>query len=217
MERDEETGARRRGRGRGDLRGRPFPVLPGGPGGQREAVRLLRAWAEQEAEDAIDWYLRDKRLKRIGAKTVRALVVLLTVAGAVLPLSSAVAGRSPGGWGYVLLGLAAGCKGFDLVFGLSTGWMRDIRAAQALRGELNDVRLAWAADTLRAGGRDGAGTDGGPLSASELERQLELIGRLVTAVRERIGTETDDWLTEFRSTTQQLHEPGGPVGPAVPQ
>ncbi|MEU1705516.1 SLATT domain-containing protein [Streptomyces sp. NPDC005706] len=138
------TGARPGGgrAGRRDLRGRAFPELTfGTPHERLESVRSLRVWAEQEAEDAIEWYLRDKRLKRLGSRLVRALMIVLAATGTVIPLAGTATGADIQSWGYVFLAAAAGCKGFDYFFGLSTAWMRDITAAQALRGELNDAEF----------------------------------------------------------------------------
>ncbi|MEO3765878.1 SLATT domain-containing protein [Streptomyces sp. B8F3] len=197
----------RGGRGRRrDLRGRPFPgVALEEAGGQAEILRELRTWAEHEAEDAIEWYLNDKRLKRRGSRVISALTILLAVAGTLIPLASVISGGPPQGWGYVLLALAAGCKGFDHFFGLSSGWMRDITAAQALRAELNDFRMAWAADQLRT-----TAPASGPLDPAALERRLALLTSLVEAVRRQVESETAEWLSEFRATAQQLQDNAGP-------
>ncbi|WP_407564759.1 SLATT domain-containing protein [Streptomyces sp. 184] len=205
--RDTGTPDVRIGRGRGrDLRGRPFPgAALEATGGQREILRELRAWAEREAEDAIEWYLNDKRLKRRGSRVISALTILLAVAGTLIPLASVVSGGPPQGWGYVLLALAAGCKGFDHFFGLSSGWMRDITAAHALRAELNDFRMAWAAEQLRA-----AEPASGTLDPAALERRLALLTSLVEAVRRQVESETAEWLSEFRATAQQLQDHAGP-------
>ena len=204
--RDEQPRARRVWR-RGDLAVRPFPVvIAGTPAEHRAALAELRAWAEQQAEDAIDWYLMDKRRKRVGSRWLQGLAIAFAVAGTAVPLGTAAGGGSGQGWGYVLLAVAAGCKGFDHFFGLSSTWMRDMAVVQTLRGELDAVRLEWAADVLRAGPREAPPAE--PLDAAEVERQLALIERLVTAVRGQIETETADWQAEFSSRTRQLHEQG---------
>ncbi|MFJ2633419.1 SLATT domain-containing protein [Streptomyces sp. NPDC087422] len=212
------SGTGRRQRQARDLGGRPFPdIAVEGPDGQREALARLRAWAEQEAQDAIDWYQRDKRRKRTASRTLQALAIALAVAGTAVPLATAASGGSGQGWGYVLLALAAGCKGFDHFFGLSAGWMRDITVAHALRGELNAVRLEWAADVLRAGPGGAAARTSGPLEPAEVERQLALIARLVTTVRGHVESETVDWRTDLSARIRQLNEAdGGLSGAAVP-
>ncbi|MBM9507084.1 SLATT domain-containing protein [Actinacidiphila acididurans] len=206
-----------------DLQLRPFPEVESDDWhSQREALAALRTWAEQGAEDAIDWYLRDKKRKRTGSRLLQGLAIAFAVAGTAIPLGTAAAGGSGQGWGYVLLALAAGCKGFDHFFGLSSSWMRDIAVAHAIRAELNAVRLEWATDVLRAG--RASARPGEWLQPSEVERQLTLIARLVNAVRQQIDTETADWQTEFRSRTRQLNEQGAlpagadrlPGAPGVP-
>jgi hypothetical protein len=210
----------RGGRRRGDLGGRPFPAVSAesatDPAGQRAALAELRRWAEREAEEAVDWYLSDKRRKRTGSRLCQGFAVAFAVAGTAVPLGTAASGGSGQGWGYVLLAVAAGCKGFDHFFGLSATWMRDMAVARSLRGELTAVRLEWASDVLRAGPAP-ARIDG-RLAPAEVERQLALIERLVTAVRSHVRSETADWQSEFSSSTSQLHGQGvlppGGTGPA---
>lgn len=192
-----------------DLELRPFPqISAASPAAQRDALARLRVWAEQGAEDAMDWYLRDKRRKRIGSRLLQGLAIGFAVAGTAVPLGTAAAGGSGQGWGYVLLAAAAGCKAFDHFFGLSSTWMRDIGVAHALRGELNAVRLEWATDVLRAGPAGSAADPDEPLEPAEVERQLALIARLVAAVRLHVESETADWQAEFSASTRQLHDQG---------
>ncbi|MDI1457131.1 SLATT domain-containing protein [Streptomyces sp. NPDC003388] len=185
--------------GKRDLRGGVFPALTTGTPRERlESVEALRAWAEQEAGDAIEWYLEDKRLKRLGSRAVRALMIVLATAGTVIPLAGAATGADIQSWGYVFLAAAAGCKGFDHFFGLSTAWMRDITAAQALRGELNEFRLAWSAELLRD-------VTGVPEQAL-IERRMRLIGDLAGRMRAHLESETADWTAEFSAGLQQFQD-----------
>ncbi|MFI0899164.1 SLATT domain-containing protein [Streptomyces sp. NPDC020983] len=196
---------RARWRGR-DLRAQPFPAVPAAaasdPAVQRETLARLREWAERDAEAAIAWYLDDKRSKRVGSRLLQGFAIACAVAGAAVPLGTAAAGGSGQGWGYVLLAVAAGCKGFDHFFGMSATWMRDIAAAHALRTELDAVRLEWAADVLR--GRPSAADPALLLEPAELERQLALVARLAGSVRARIEGETAEWRAEFSSNTSEL-------------
>lgn len=196
----------RRDRRRTDLRAQPFPEVTAAaaadPAAQRETLALLRTWAEGEAEAAIDWYLRDKRTKRVASRLLQGLAIAFAVAGTAVPLGTAASGGSGQGWGYVLLAVAAGCKGFDHFFGVSAGWMRDMGVAHSLRTELNAVRLEWAADVLRAG--PGLDTPGRLLEPAEVERQLALVQRLAGAVRSHVDGETAEWQAAFSSSTSQL-------------
>jgi hypothetical protein len=209
---DTATGTAPAGGGREDLELRPFPEIGAAdPAARREALLRLRAWAEQNAEDAIAWYLRDKSRKRAASRLLQSLAIVFAVAGTAVPLGTAAAGGSGQGWGYVLLALAAGCKAFDHFFGLSSAWMRDIGAAHALRAELNAVRLEWACDVLRADPAADAGPPGA-FAPGELERQLALITRLTDGVAGRIAEETAAWQTEFLASTRQLHDGGALPG-----
>ncbi|MGQ4418354.1 SLATT domain-containing protein [Streptomyces sp. SAS_269] len=196
------TAAVRPGGGRAggrDLRGRAFPALTTGTPHERlESVQSLCAWAEQEAEDAIEWYLRDKRLKRLGSRAIRGLMIVLATTGTVIPLAGTATGADIQSWGYVFLAAAAGCKGFDYFFGLSTAWMRDMTAAQALRGELNEFRLAWSAELLR----DLTGVPEQTL----VDRRMRLIGDLAGKLRTHLESETADWTAEFRTGLQQFQD-----------
>ena len=101
----------RRWRRRRDLRPGPFPTAAMEQWQDTEAaLTQLYRYAEARAIDAIDWYLADKRGKRIWSRGLRLLVILLVTAGGLQPLLDAAApGPSRTAWGYVLLALAAAC------------------------------------------------------------------------------------------------------------
>jgi hypothetical protein len=186
-----------------------------------DAVEALRDWAEGQAEDAIAWYLRDKAIKRIGARVLRALAILLVVGGGVVPLLSAAWTGTAAGWGYVLLAAAAGCVAFDHFFGLSSGWMRDIVSVQTLQRRLTDFRMAWTTNLLRpasmpggnalgstglgGAGRGGTGlADSAALDEAELVRRLDLVQSFVTEIADLVESGTAEWLAEFRSNVGGL-------------
>jgi hypothetical protein len=152
-------------------------------------LELLRAWAERNATEARDWYLRDKSFKRAGSRLLRALAILLGVAGGLAPLLAAAVDGS-GSWGYILLAAAAGCVAFDHFFGLSSGWMRDMTTARALERRLAAFRFAWAAANVEAAfGADHA----------TVKLGLELVEKLATEVADLVDAETTEWITEFRA------------------
>ena len=111
-----------RRRRRRDLGAGPFPTVAKEQWHDIEsALAKLYRYAEGRAIEATDWYLQDKRGKRIWSRGLRLLAILLVTAGALQPLLDAAApGPSRTAWGYVLLALAAACIGFDRFFGLSS-------------------------------------------------------------------------------------------------
>ncbi|MEU7904247.1 SLATT domain-containing protein [Actinoplanes sp. NPDC049118] len=166
-------------------------------------LERLRAWAEANASEARDWYLRDKALKRVGSRTLRALAILFAVVGGVAPLLAATEGRSAN-WGYVMLALAAGCVAFDHFFGLSSGWMRDITTARALERRLGKFRFAWTA--VNADAAFGA-------DATTVKAGLELIEQFASDVADLIDGETAEWLTEFRANITNFATPEAQIPP----
>jgi hypothetical protein len=188
--------------GRGDLSLSPMIVLSVEDWrNPTAALDTLRQWAEQEAGDAITWYLRDKTTKRFAARTLRALAIVLAVAGAVAPLLTAGTGVN-GNWGYVLLGLAAGCLAFDHFFGLSSGWLRDMSTAQALHRRLVAFRFAWV----------GANAEQALSSTydANVRHRLTLVEDFVADLAGLVSAETGEWLAEFQTKVAKL--PGGSAG-----
>ena len=193
---------------RGDLQIREFPEV--GAAGSVEgtlAVDQVRIWAEAQARDTIDWYLRDKKIMRFGSRLLRGLTVVLFVAGGIAPLVNVARGDDAGGWGYVLLAAAAGCAAFDHFFGVSSAWMRDMTAAQAIQRRLTDFRLAWATLLLRSAATGAVSPTGA--ADADLVARMQLIESLITDVTTMVETETTEWLAEFRSNMVDLY---GQVG-----
>lgn len=166
-----------------------------------EALGQLCGWAERYATTAMNWYLRDKQVKRWASRLLRAMAVLFAVGGGIVPLVGGVGGSSNAG--YVLIALAAGCVAFDHFFGLSSGWMRDISTAQALQDRLATFHLGWV--RWQASGVDLQSQD----QISEhlrpnIQDALELINGLVVDVGRLTEAETTQWITNFNSSIAML-------------
>jgi hypothetical protein len=200
--------------GKHDLRAGAFPAGALEDWGDPDAtLAALYRYVEDRATDAADWYLRDKRGKKRWSRALRVLAIVLAAAGGIQPLvDAATPGSGPAEWGYVLLALAAACVGFDRFFGLSSGWMRDIRAAQAVQRRLEAFRFEWAAAALRDAGQ--------PAGPERVRRSLALIRRFEQDVAGVVERETNDWVLEFQSGLAQLEHHTGhqPMAtPAAPQ
>jgi SMODS and SLOG-associating 2TM effector domain 2 len=163
-------------------RGRPDPAL---------------RYAEGRTIDAIDWYLADKRGKRIWSRGLRLLVILLVTAGGLQPLLDAAApGPGRTAWGYVLLALAAACIGFDRFFGLSSGWMRSMTTAQALERRLEQLQYDWAAECARSASRT--------VGPKQVQNRLALLRAFSDDVAAQMQQETAEWVLEFQSSLLRL-------------
>jgi hypothetical protein len=179
-------------RRRRDLRAGPFPAAAMEQWQDTEAaLTQLYRYAEGRAIDAADWYLQDKRGKRIWTRGLRLLVILLVTAGGLQPLLDAAApGPSRTAWGYVLLALAAACIGLDRFFGLSSGWMRSMTTAQALERRLEQLQYDWAAECARSASRT--------VDPKQVQTRLALLRAFSEEVAALMQQETAEWVLEFQ-------------------
>lgn len=198
---------RARSLARGDIPPAPRPgTTPQGWADEAQAIELLRAWAEDRATEAIEWYLRDKQPKRWASRLLRAAAVLFAVTGGVLPLiSGSIHGINPD-LGYVSLAIAAGCVAFDHFFGLSSGWIRDITAIQALQGLLARFHLDWARWQATQAGAVTSHDD--PTSGTTTA--LDLITGLIADVTSVTEAETAQWIADFTTSIAALRHDASP-------
>jgi hypothetical protein len=175
---------------------------------QVRALDQLATWAESRTVETINWYLRDKKVKRLASRGFRAAAIVFAVAGAVMPLvSSSTHGINPN-LGYVFLAVAGGCLAFDHFFGLSSGWMRDIVAAQSLQGKLARFHLVWARWEATHG--PALTSTSAEAAAGARELALDHIDDLVGEVSRITESETMQWVAEFSSVTAALRKDAHP-------
>ena len=121
------------------------------------------------------------------------VAILLVIAGALQPvLDAAGPGRGEPAWGYVLLALAAACVGF----GLSSGWMRNITTAQALRRRLELLQDDWAVECAKAATRT--------VNGKQVLTRVGLLRAFADDAAVLMQQETSEWVTEFQSNLGQL-------------
>jgi hypothetical protein len=177
----------------------------------------LRERAESQALEAVGWYYAKKRSKNIWSRWLRFWAISFTVLGGLVPILAAtgiveavfrhfynvsdskdmqLAELHFNQFGYVLIGLAAGCVAFDRFFGFSTNWMRYLGAA--MRIETARIKFCFEWEHLVA---PLAGKDPGTEQVGEL---LEVIEKFSLAIREAIEQETSAWISEFQTNLSQL-------------
>jgi hypothetical protein len=99
-------------------------------------------------------------------------------------------------FGYVFIGLAAGCVAFDRFFGFSTNWMRYIGAAMRIETARIKFRFDW--EHLIAP------LKGNEPSDDQVRDILVVIQRFSLAIREAVEQETGAWITEFQTNLSRL-------------
>jgi hypothetical protein len=171
--------------------------LPGsGHATAMEVLESLKREAEALAEGKIDWYRRKKEAKKRLSQWLRAVAIVVAVAGGVCPLvGGIVGGLEFVKLGYVLLAVAGGFVLFDTLFGVSSSWMRYMSSAQRIERVRDSFRLEWA------GRMAIASSGGGDDSQIEL---LALLTRFVDDVHAIIREETDRWVGEFQGNVARL-------------
>ncbi|WP_406865389.1 SLATT domain-containing protein [Streptomyces sp. HUAS MG47] len=177
-----------------DLTGAPFPH--GDWGEPAERLDELYRWVEAQALRTADWYLSDRVRKRRAAVALRIGTAVGVVAGAALPLLDLtdVAADGAAGWGYLSLLLGAACIGCDRLFGLTSGWIRNVATAQAIQRRLQALQFDWASESVREVLGPTEGT-----ASEAAERCLGILRRFSEDVTELVRAETADWMVEFRS------------------
>jgi len=179
----------------------------------------LRERAELQASEAVSWYYAKKRSKNFWSRWLRFWAIAFTVLGGLVPVLASTGLIEPmlrhffnvsdrkdiqlvelhfNQFGYVLIGLAAGCVAFDRFFGFSTNWMRYIGAA--MRIETARIRFGFEWEHLVA---PMAGQDPTPDQTREL---LEVIEKFSLATREAVEQETGAWISEFQTNLSQLNK-----------
>ncbi|WP_327678958.1 SLATT domain-containing protein [Kitasatospora sp. NBC_00458] len=185
-------------RRRSDLSTRQFPL--GDWGEPAERLEELYRWSEERAVEAIEWYRKDRVWKRRWARVLRFGTAGFAIGGVTAPLvdlTGSVAHATS--WGYVGLSLAAACYGADRVFGLTSGWMRDVSTAQALQRRLEAFQFDWASECVREVLGPTEGTAG-----EAAERCLGVLRRFCEDISDMVRTETSEWMLEFRAGMTQL-------------
>jgi hypothetical protein len=176
------------------------------------SIQNLYRYAEQHAQQSIDWYLASKKSKSRWSRYLRLSAIALATLGGLAPvmLSMGWLEREPGAgqsWsssaaaiigqlGYLWLALAAACVATDKFFGFSSGWMRYIKTAQVLMKWLAEFRLDWAMLVAKQGG--------GPPTDEQLQLMIQRIKEFVIAVHGQVEQETLTWIAEFQSSLAEI-------------
>jgi hypothetical protein len=149
-----------------------------------------------------DWYWDSIRSKRRASLVIRIVSFALVLAGAVLPVLSALRAQPESRLlltqlGIIALAVAGLLQAGDKVFGWSSGWLRYVTTVTAMEAATRDFELAWAAHLLAK-----EGSLGSPDKRQLFEMAKKLEGDLMRLQSE----ETEKWVGEFNSSLGLLHD-----------
>lgn len=163
----------------------------------------LFSWAEDLAQESIEWYLSEKRRKARWSRSLRVAAVFFVTLGGAVPLAALTAGRAAlGNWGFVLIGLAAGCLTYDRFAGYSSAWLRYMATATQLRVLLNEFQLDWV-KLMAAIGAEEPSTD-------QVGIMIDAVQSFTRSVNNLIVGETQAWLVEFNANLAELKTRAAP-------
>jgi hypothetical protein len=166
------------------------------------ACERMYARVDRLSKLARNWYWASIKSKRSASFMVRIASFTLLIAGAVLPVTAAMAADVDGRLmltqlGIVCLAVAGLLQAGDKVFGWSSGWLRYMTTVTAMESTARDFELNWASYILN---REGELASNDKIQLFALAKQFESdISRLQ-------GEETDKWVGEFNSSLGLLNE-----------
>jgi hypothetical protein len=198
-----------------DIAGPDFEALKWDTPQDRQAsIQRLYRYAEQQAQQAIDWYLGSKSSKSRWSRWLRLSAIALATLGGLAPVMLSIGwlGRDAGagqGWsgsaaaivgqlGYLWLALAAACVATDKFFGFSSGWMRYIKTAQTLMKALAEFRLDWTMLVAKQGST--------PPTDEQLQLMIQRIKEFILLVLGQVEQETLTWIAEFQTSLAEIEK-----------
>jgi FtsZ-binding cell division protein ZapB len=175
---------------------------------QRSIVTLYQ-YAEATATDSIDWYGKKKRVKARMSRLLRGLAIILTTAGGLTPIISALGWSTlplpqimldlnVGQLGYLFLGLAAASIGFDRFFGFSSGWMRYISTKMTMERMVSEFRMDWAMMVAKLGEKSP--------TTDQVQLMIQRIKEFLVAINSHVEQETQTWVSEFKTNLAELEK-----------
>lgn len=178
-----------------------------GAGDLETSVSGIYRYVEGEATNAIDWYMRNSRGKRLGSWGIRYSAIVLGGIAGLLPIIASV---WPTNWwrlaipsedfnlmSSLLIGMVALLLALDSFSDFSRGWMRYILTAFEIRASLQEFRMNWAAEWAKLQH---------PLEGDKAAGLLLLAKEFVLKVERSIGEETRQWATEFAQNLAQMEK-----------
>jgi hypothetical protein len=159
--------------------------------------------AISHADQAIVWYLRSKKAKRIGARLFRLGAILFIAAAGILPILQQIftnEGKPPfsPAWASVLLSIAVLFVAIDRFFGFSTAWMRYITAELQIRQARESFELDWLSAH--------ASFRGNTPTPEQVSAVIGMAKVFTDQLNTLISSETQKWVAEFQETLKQIDE-----------
>jgi hypothetical protein len=164
------------------------------------SLQALVKYVEEQAQESVAWYWKNKRSKSFFSQWIVFLAVALTSGAAIVPIVGQIWHYDllkNSLWASLLVGLAAAMLALDKAFGFSSGWTRYVMTATNIRKALEEFRMDWAALIAKAGANP---------SPDQIEALIARAKEFRIAVEGLVLQETKDWVTEFQNNVAQIEK-----------
>ncbi len=173
-----------------------------------DSLQQVYQLAVNQTNDQIGYYRDQSRPKKRWARWLRALAIVFTALGGIIPMFSQLSiSQQPGFgfddllqpvWASVAVALAATFLGLDRFFGFSTAWMRFISSELELQGKLREFQYDWAYQKLQGQGQ--------PPSYEQAQAMMLRSATFANDVSLIVQEETRSWMEEFQSVIKKLDD-----------
>jgi len=174
------------------------------------SINALYRYAEAMADESIHWYWKAKRSNARWSRFLRVGAIGFAALGGLAPIVSSLDWFSQsshliGQLGYISLGIAAACVGFDKFFGFSSGWMRYVLTAMMQQEALSAFRMDWAILSAQLGEK--------PFAIDEVKPMIQRVKDFVQQIDQSVEQETKAWMTEFQTNLADIARVAGKSEP----
>ncbi len=173
-----------------------------------DSLNVLILNVRNRAQDAINWYIHAKNIKRNGATITRigtifatTLTVLFT-AFAGFPKSIDLGlegiGIQPLALAAIAAAIATALQGLDRFFGFSKAWMRYISTELKIRNTLSTFNLSWPSRISK--------WDNGSPDDEQIQEAISACVAFISDVDAAVRLETDQWIADFQTNLKSLED-----------
>jgi hypothetical protein len=189
---------------RSDLTPLVVNQLPWTPADYGESINVLADGVRTNAGESIQWYVKAKKPKRVGATVVRVLTILSTTAAGILTVLAQVFDGPPPNlhlppiWISMALAISAALLGLDRFFGFARGWIRYVGTELKIRTALNEFNIGWPLRMVdwQDGKPDAAQTKEAITACKTFRAELDAL----------VKQETDQWVLDFQASMKDIDE-----------
>ena len=180
-----------------------------------ESLQKVYNFVNAECKNAISWYYKSKKWKKIWGYGLRFFAILAVAIAGVIPILDEIFEEfdtlwlSPT-WATLSLALAALFVALDQLGGYTTGWVRYVRTAQKLTILQGNFRLDWEETCLSIYDKSDKSSEDNSneriIDSETAKKCLKLCKNFLQSVNSEVQAETDAWAQEFQQALLDIDQ-----------